>query len=85
MAVRERAPFWNKYEIKNNNGDTFINKTANVFNNVSNPLGMQQSITPETNSVCHGIPTYDLFLAFTFYFLTLESQGSETTNLELLD
>lgn len=43
MAVRERAPFWNKYEIENNNGDTFINKTANVFNIVSNPLGMHEA------------------------------------------
>lgn len=39
MAVRKGPPFWNKYELENNNQDT-LHKNPNVFNIFSIPLGM---------------------------------------------
>lgn len=42
MAVREWTPFWNKYELENNNEDTLY-KTTNVSNIFSNPLGMYEA------------------------------------------
>lgn len=41
MAVREGPPFWNKYELENNNEDT-LHKTTDMINIFSNSLGMYE-------------------------------------------